>query len=94
MEILNEFLTWQVLGSYAGAIAFTSIFVQFTKDLIDNLTHVPTKLYTYIISVVILLLSDIFTGDLTLSNAVLNLFNGFIVSVAANGSYDMLKSVK
>lgn len=90
MDFLNEFLTWEVLGSYAGAIAFTTIFVQFTKSWIDKLIKIPTTLYTYIIALIIIMCADLFVGDISLSNTVLNIFNAVLVAIVSSGGNDLL----
>lgn len=93
----EQFIDWSYLGTFAGVVTVVSLIVQLTKGLVDKSPlKMPTQLYSYMIAVVVIWLVEIFGagGDgLTLSEAVLSFFNGLIVSVASNGSYDMIKKV-
>ena len=87
-----EFVTWTGLSTYAGALAMVMLIVQFTKG-ISFIDKLPTQVWGYIVALVVLLLANLFTGQLTIENAVLLLFNAAIVALAANGGYDAVKSV-
>ena len=90
----DSFINWDYLGNFTGVVTIVSLIVQFTKGLPDKLPYkVPTRLYSYFVSIIVLLLTEIFTptgNGLCLQEAVMTLFNGLIVSIAANGSYDCL----
>lgn len=87
-----EFVTWTGLATHAGALSMVALIVQFTKGirLIDKL---PTQLWSYIVSLVVLYAANFFTGQLTADNAVLIIFNAAIVALASNGSYDAIKRI-
>lgn len=90
----EEFFTWQYLGTYAGATVAVMLFVQFTKDL-PGIKALPTRLWAYIIAAVLLVLSTLFTvSPITPSVILLCLINAVIVSMAACGGYDTLKSLR
>ena len=59
------------------------------KDL-DFIKKIPTRLFSYGVAVVVLLLAAVFSGNLTIDNAVLCLINGVVVSLASNGAFDAL----
>ncbi|MEG0116281.1 MAG: hypothetical protein RSA00_07650, partial [Hydrogenoanaerobacterium sp.] len=80
-------------ATYAGAVAMTALIVQLTKGFADKIVKLPTQLYSYIIALLVLLAAYFFTGQLTLSNAVLLLFNAVIVSAASNGAYEGVTQV-
>lgn len=82
-----EFFNWNMLGTYAGATAAVGIFTQLTKN-IPGIKNIPTQLWSYVISVVILVLAQLFSGDSTLQSIVLACLNAGIVSLAANGGYE------
>ena len=84
---------WTILATYAGAVAMVELLTQVTKD-IEGINKIPTQIWSYILSVVTLYCAYYFTGNLDASNAVLILFNGFLVSVASNGVYDGIKRFK
>lgn len=91
---MTEFITWALLATYAGAVAMTALVVQFTKNAVDKLLHIPTQLYSYIVALAVLYAAYFFTGQLTISSAVLLLFNGVIVAVASNGAYEGVSRIK
>ena len=85
-----EFVTWTTLATYAGALTMVLIITQFIKS-IGFLKKVPTQLVSYILALLILYPAHLFTGQLNATNAVLILFNGVIVALAANGGFAALK---
>lgn len=87
-----EFVTWELLGSYAGAMAMVGIVTQLTKN-IRFVSKIPTQLWSYIISLVVMYAANFFLGQLTASNAVLIIFNAVLVSLGANGGYEGLTRV-
>lgn len=82
-----EFVTWEVLGTYAGAIAMVGVITQLTKN-IKYISVIPTQIWSYILALVVLYTANFFMDQLTVSNAVLILFNAVIVSLGANGGYE------
>lgn len=88
-----EFFTWDNLGTYAGAAALVALVTQLTKEL-RYINKIPTQVWSYILAVVILIASQIFTGTLTGSSAALALANGVLVSLASNGGYSLITRVK
>lgn len=85
-----ELLSWEFLLTTTGCAFAVGLIVQSTKGALDKLVKIPTTLYAYVIAVVTLLLATWFTGGLTLSNALLTLFNGWIVSATASKSFDVI----
>lgn len=94
MDSISEFLTWEGLATFSGSVAIVGIIVQFTKKLFDKIVKIPTKFYTYIISVIILILADYFTGKFSMSYITLDLFDAVLVSLAANGTYHLFDTSK
>lgn len=82
-----EFVTWELLGTYAGAMAMVGVITQLTKN-IKFISAIPTQIWSYILSLVVMYLANFFLGQLTLDNAVLILFNAGLVSLGANGGYE------
>ena len=83
------FFGWSALATYAGALAMVLIVTQVTKNL-DYIKNIPTQLWSYIIALAVLYPAYYFTGQLTVSAAVLIIFNGMIVALAANGGFEAL----
>ena len=82
---MNEFFTWTMLATFAGAVTATTILTQFVKRL---LSKVPTQVVSYIIALVVLVISTAAIGsaeDWT-AWAILPL-NAVLVSLSANGAF-------
>ena len=88
-----EFLTWETLATYAGALSAVMVLTQLTKGL-SFLRRVPTQLISYVLALCVLIPAYYFTGQLSAGNAGLALLNGVIVALAANGGYDVIASMK
>lgn len=90
----DAFIDWQYISTFSGMITIVCLVVQFSKNYVDKLPlKIPTQLYSYFVSVIVILLTEVFEAGgngLCMSEAVLSLFNGLIVSVAANGSYEVI----
>ena len=84
-----QFVNWNMLATYAGALAMVMIITQFTKGL-KLIEKMPTQVWSYVVALAILYPAYFFTGQLTLETAILILFNAVIVALAANGGYDAL----
>lgn len=82
-----EFVTWELLGTYAGAMAMVGVITQLTKN-IKFISAIPTQVWSYILALVVMYSANFFLGQLTLSNAILILFNSALVSLGANGGYE------
>ena len=82
-----EFVTWELLGTYAGAMAMVGIVTELTKD-VKFISKIPTQIWSYFLALIVLYAANYFLGLLTLSNAILILFNAVLVSLGANGGYD------
>ena len=86
-----EFVKWPLLADHAGVLTMVLIVTQFTKGL-GFIKKIPTQLWSYLISLFVLYPAYFFTGQLSLSNAVLILFNGMIVALTANGGFELLNT--
>ena len=81
--------TWTYLATIAGATAATLLIVQFTKVPLDKVWKIPTRLFVYVIALVILTVATAFTTGLTPDSFLLCVLNSFIVALAAYGSYEL-----
>ena len=90
---MNDFFTWGLLGTYSGAILATTLITQFIKEL-PGIARIPTRIVSYVIAVVVLILAQLFTKELTWSSAALTLINAVVVSLASNGTYDAIHGIK
>lgn len=81
--------TWAYLATIAGATAATLLIVQFMKVPLDKVWKIPTRLFVYIIALVIMVVATAFTSGLSVDSFLLCLLNAFIVALAAYGSYEL-----
>lgn len=83
---MNEFLTWQFLGSFAGAVAFITAATQLLKKYmaID-----PKWIAGAVALVVSVALQLFFWQDFTGAGWTLAVFNYFVLLTAAIGSYEV-----
>lgn len=93
MTMTNEFFTWAVLLTYAGATLATSLITQLIKGL-GFIDKIPTRITSYVIALVVLLAATFFTGGLTLESGVLCVVNAVVVSLASNGAFDAVTAKK
>lgn len=92
--IPESFFTWADLATYAGATVAVLIMVQFTKEL-PGIVKIPTRIWAYILSVIVLVLATVFTVDaVTPSVILLCLVNAVIVAMAAVGSYHTVADIR
>ena len=68
------------------------LITQLTKNL-AFVKKIPTQIWSYIIALAILYPAYFFTGQLTVSNAVLILFNGMIIALATNGGFEAINKI-
>lgn len=88
---MTEFISWEVLGTYGGALAMVMLLTQFTKG-VSFVKKIPTQFLSYIFAFIILICAEAFAGELTLSLAAQSIFNAAIISMASNGVYMALAS--
>ncbi|HOR12829.1 MAG TPA: hypothetical protein PKX46_02795 [Clostridia bacterium] len=88
---MGEFFTWSSLATYAGATLATTLFTELLKE-VGAIKRIPTRLFSYIIAVVLLVLASLFTSGLTLETAALSFVNAVVVSLAANGTFDAVST--
>ena len=89
---ITDFLTWETLGTFAGAVVAVALLTQFLKDTFKKL---PTQWLSYMISVVLLALATAATqGVATWDTWALIPFNAAVVSLAANGGYAAIERLK
>ena len=88
-ELPTEPFTWEYLATIAGATVATLLIVQLLKLPLDKVWKIPTRIWAYVIALIILLLATQFTVGLTLNNARLTAINAVIVALAAMGAYEI-----
>ncbi len=90
---VEAFFTWEALATLAGAVAATTLITQLFKGVgfIDKL---PTRVFAYIVALIVLLAATAFTGGLTWNSGGLCVINAVVVALASNGAYDAVVTTK
>ena len=81
--------SWAQLATVIGATAATLLIVQYVKLPLDKVWKIPTRAIVYIIGLAIITAAQAFTKGLSLGEVPLLIFNAFLVSTAAMGSYEI-----
>ena len=90
---MQEFFTWSVLATYAGATLATTLITQLLKG-VSFIDKLPTQIFSYIVAFFVLLLGNVFTNGLSLDGAFLSLINAVVVSFASNGVFEAVHEKK
>ena len=88
-----DFFTWDILGSMAGATLAVAVLTEITKG-IPGIRKLPTQVWSFILAFAVLIGAQAATGTLTLATGGLAVLNAALVSLAANGGYDLLERLK
>ena len=85
----NSFLSWEILATFAGVAACTGLLTQMLKSVTAKL---PTQWLSYIIAVVLLVVTTAATGGWMQPWTVWALvpLNAALVSLASNGAYQAI----
>jgi len=85
----TEYVTWEFLGTMAGAVVVTTLIVQFLKLPIDSIRKIKTRYIVYLIALMILLAVEYVTqGGILFSRLLLILINAILVATASMGAYE------
>lgn len=89
----SDFMTLEILATFAGLVAAVSIIVQFTKSIIKkNFGDGAVRLYAFIIALV---LTFIFAkSGQGIEGIVLTIINAILISIAAMGGYEVIADPK
>ena len=86
---VGEPLTWTYLATIAGAAAFTLLVVQFLKAPLDKVWKIPTRVFAYVVALVVMLVATAFTSGLTVDSVLLVAANAFLAAMSAYGAYEI-----
>lgn len=88
-ELPTDPFTWEQLVTIGGATLAVLLIVQLFKFPLDKIWKIPTRIVVYVISLVVIELATYFTTGLTVSSAILNVFNALIIALSAMGAYEL-----
>lgn len=89
----NEFMTLEVLATFAGLVAATTLIVQFTKTVVKKqFADYVVRLYAFGIA---LILTFVFARAGTgIEGIVLTIINAVLVTIASMGGYEVIADPK
>jgi hypothetical protein len=86
---VDKFITWEFIGTFAGAVAVVVLIVQWLKLPIDRIWKIPTRIVVWIISMIVLFAYTFFKGTLTPDSSFLIMLNSILITMTALGTYDV-----
>lgn len=81
---MEEFLTWDVLSTYASFVTIVFMVVEFTKDL-KGIKKIPTKYWSFIISFVLMIITNLALGTFLFADLILYALSSMAISLGSNG---------
>lgn len=81
---MEEFLTWDVLSTYASFVTIVFMVVEFTKDL-KGIKKMPTKYWSFIISFVLMIIANVALGTFRFADLILYALSSMAISLGSNG---------
>ncbi len=87
---MEGFFTWEMLLTYSGATLATTLLTQLFKE-IKPVSHIPKRLLSYIIALLLITGSTIAARGFSLSDTAMGFVNAAVVALASNGAFDAVK---
>jgi hypothetical protein len=81
---MEEFLTWDVLSTYASFVTIVFMVVEFTKDL-KGIKKIPTKYWSFLVSLVLMIISNLALGTFHIADVILYALSSMTISLGSNG---------
>lgn len=81
---MEEFLTWDVLSTYASFVTIVFMVVEFTKDL-KGVKKIPTKYWSFIISFVLMIITNVALSTFHFADLILYALSSMAISLGSNG---------
>lgn len=81
---MENFLTWDVLKTYASFISIVFMVVEFTKEL-KIINKIPTRYWSFFISLILLVLTNAVAGTFKIVDIVLYVLTSISISLGSNG---------
>ena len=81
---MEQFLTWDVLKTYASFVAIVFMVVEFTKEL-KIVKKIPTRYWSFFISFVLLVTTNIVMDSFRAIDIILYVLTSISISLRSNG---------
>lgn len=90
---MENFLTWDVLNTYASFISIVFMIVEFTKEL-KIINKIPTKYWSFFISLILLVITNLVANTFKYVDIVLYILTSISISLGSNGLSNFNKGKK
>lgn len=84
---MDKFFTYEMLMTYATCVTAVFGTTQFIKE-IKGIKRIPTKYLSFLVAVIIIILTNIATNQFKVANILLYILSSVFISMNANGIYD------
>lgn len=81
---MEQFITWDILTTYATFVTIVFMVVEFIKEL-KYLKNIQTKYLSFIVAFLLLIATNISTGEFKFADLILYALSGISISLGANG---------
>lgn len=81
---MEQFMTWDILTTYATFVTVVYMVVEFTKEL-KFIKNIPTKYWSFIIAFILLTITNIVIGNFKAVDMILYALSAISISLGANG---------
>ena len=87
---MENFLTWEVLETYASFVSIVYMVVEFTKE-IKFIKKIPTKIWSFLVAFLLLIILNLVIKNFKLVDLVLYALTAISISLGSNGLSDFNK---
>lgn len=87
---IDNFFAWELLATFAGCVAATGIVTELLKKFIKK---IDPQVISFVIAMIILVVGQLVAKTFSWNDILLDAINAVVVSFAANGGFDALKSL-
>lgn len=91
-SIAGQFITWDMLGTFASLVAIVFMVVEFTKEL-PYIKSIKTKYYSMMVAFVLILLFSLQSGSFEFVDIVLYVLSAITISLTGSGLSDFTNPV-
>ena len=81
---MEQFITWDILKTYATFVATVFMVVEFTKDL-KFIKSIQTKYWSFIVAFILLIIVNAVMDNFRLVDIILYALSSMSISLGANG---------
>ena len=81
---MDNFITWDILLSYATFVGIVYTVVEFTKEL-PLINKISTKYWSFLVCLFLLIATNLAVGTFALKDILLYILSSITISLGANG---------